>query len=457
MPHPTVARLRRTFEGGGTRDLGWRRAQLDGLLRMFADHEVEFLDALAADLGRPRFEGWLADVQATVREVKELRRNLARWTAERRVRPPWQLLAAKPRIMREPLGVVLIIAPWNYPVHLLVTPLAAALAAGNAAVVKPSELAPAVSAVLAELLPAYLDAEAVAVVEGGVAETSTLLQERFDHIFYTGNGRVGRIVAEAAARHLTPVTLELGGKCPVIVDAGANLRVAARRVVWGKFINAGQTCVAPDYVLVAESVHDELVDEMVRAVQAHRGADPRHSESFGRIVNESHARRLQALLDQGGYGTIAFGGTVDVAARYVAPTILAKVERHAAVMGEEIFGPILPVVPVDDTEEAIRHVNAGEKPLALYVFASSDAVVKRVLQTTSSGGACVNDVMTHLLVPGLPFGGVGASGYGDYHGRWGVETFSHRRSVLERPTWFEMPVLYPPYSAAKERIVRRLF
>ncbi|HYA68420.1 MAG TPA: aldehyde dehydrogenase family protein, partial [Acidimicrobiales bacterium] len=262
-----VRRLRTTFESGRTRDIAWRLRQLDGLRRMLQDREGEFLDAMTRDLGRPRLEGWMADLRTTTLDIKDLTTHLARWARDERVRPPWQMLVMRTTIIREPLGVVLVIAPWNYPINLLVSPLAAALAAGNTAVVKPSEVTPTVSGALAEFLPEYVDVEAVALVEGGVAETQALLAERFDRIFYTGNGSVGRQVAQAAARHLTPVTLELGGKSPVIVDRDADLPSAARRIVWGKFLNAGQTCVAPDYVLAHESVHDELVDTMVAVIK----------------------------------------------------------------------------------------------------------------------------------------------------------------------------------------------
>ena len=455
-PAEVVDRARATFDSGRTRDLAWRRRQLDGLIRMLEERETDFLDALQADLGRPRLEGWLADLRVTVRDVQDLRKNFARWARDQRVMPPLPLLLTKTKIVREPLGVVLVIAPWNYPVYLLVSPLAAALAAGNAAVVKPSEVSPSVSAALAEHLPRYVDPEAVAVVEGGVPETQALLAQRFDHIFYTGNGNVGRQVAEAAARNLTPITLELGGKSPVIVDRDADIAGAARRIVWGKFLNAGQTCVAPDYVLAHEEIHDELVDTLASVIAERYGDDPAGSDSFGRIVNERHAQRLKGLLDAGGYKAVACGGTVDVEGRYVAPTVLAGVDHEAAVMGEEIFGPILPVLSVGSVDDAISYVNGHDKPLALYVFTNSMGTADRVLRRTSSGGACVNDVMNHLLPPALPFGGVGPSGTGAYHGRWGFEQLSHRKSVMTRPRWMELKAMYAPYTAAKERIIRRL-
>ncbi len=450
-----VGRLREQFEHGRTRPLEWRLAQLHGLSRLLEEQETELLDAMAADLGRPGFEGWLADLRTTGREVEYAVKHLHRWVADEKVRPPWQLRGTHPSIIREPLGVVLVIAPWNYPVYLCLAPMVGALAAGNAVVLKPSELAPTVSSLLARLIPHYLDPKAVAVVEGGVAETQALLAERFDHIFYTGNGRVGREVMAAAARHLTPVTLELGGKSPTIVDRDCDLDMAAGRIVFGKMINAGQTCVAPDYVLVHRDVERELLDKLAAVVRTRYGDDPAASPDFGRIVNDRHLERLAGLLEGGGYESVVCGGKVDHASRYVAPTVLAGVSLDAPVMTEEIFGPILPVVAVDSVDEAIEIVNSRDKPLALYVFTRSKITADRVLRSTSSGGACINDAATHLLVEALPFGGVGPSGMGAYHGRWGFETFSHRKAVLDRPAWLELPIA-APYTKWKQRLFRRL-
>jgi aldehyde dehydrogenase (NAD+) len=356
----------------------------------------------------------------------------------------------------EPLGTVCIIAPWNYPVQLLLAPLVPAIAAGNSAVLKPSEVTPTVAEALADLVPRYLDERLVGVVTGGVEETTALLEERFDHIFYTGNGNVARIVMAAAARHLTPVTLELGGKSPAIVAADADVRVAARRIAWGKFVNAGQTCVAPDYVLVDEAVEDELVAGLVTAIGDFYGEDPARSPDFARIVSDRHVERLAGLLDAGGYDSTVVGGDVDRGDRYVAPTVLTGVKPDAAVMGEEIFGPILPVIGVDGVEEAIRFVERRDKPLALYAFSSDDRTLERIVEHTSAGGVALNHVLLHLAVPELPFGGVGPSGTGAYHGRAGFDTFSHRKSVLRKPTKPDPSLLYPPYTALKSKLTRRL-
>ncbi len=456
-PDDAVERLRRTFRSGRTRPLAWRLAQLDGLERLVTEREDELVAALRHDLGKPPFESWAAELRFVVRELDELRRNLPSWMRPERQKVPWLLRPGKATVVREPAGVVLVIAPWNYPVQLLLAPLAAALAAGNAVVCKPSEVATRSSAVLARFLPEYLDPDAVAVVEGGVTETTALLEQRFDHILYTGNGTVGRIVAEAAARHLTPVTLELGGKSPAIVDRDANVKLAASRIAFARFMNSGQTCVAADHVYVHRDVERKLLDALRKEIVSRFGKDPQQSEHFGRMVNTGHTARVKAMLDAGGF-EVAHGGRVDVDARYVEPTVLRGVAPDAAVMDEEIFGPVLPVLTFEDLDEPLARIADGDKPLALYLFTSSQATVQRVLAETSSGGLCVNDAVSHLLVPGLPFGGVGESGYGAYHGRWGFDTFSHRRAVLTRPSWTSDPsVLKPPYKRWKQAVVRRIF
>jgi aldehyde dehydrogenase (NAD+) len=339
-------------------------------------------------------------------------------------------------------------------VQLVIGPVIGAIAAGNCVVIKPSEVAARSSAILAELVPKYLDPDAVRVVEGGVPETTALLAERFDHVFYTGNGTVGRIVMEAAAKHLTPVTLELGGKSPCYVDRDVDLDVTARRIAWGKWVNAGQTCVAPDYLLVHEAVADALVEKLRGTLRDFYGDDPKASPSYARIVNERHHRRLLALLGDGERAVI--GGEHDEKERYIAPTVLRDVRPDARVMGDEIFGPILPMLTVKGPDEAIAFVNARPKPLALYVFSRRREVADDVLARTSSGGACVNDCVTHLGVPELPFGGVGASGMGAYHGRASFETFSHKKSVLVKGTSIDPALRYPPYTDDKEKWARRL-
>jgi aldehyde dehydrogenase (NAD+) len=447
-----VGRLRATFDAGTTRSLDWRREQLKGLRKMLTEREGELLDALAADLGKPRLEAWATDVGFVLNEVDLALKHLRRWTKPQRAHTPLVTKPARARIVAEPLGVVLVIAPWNYPVQLALAPLVGAIAAGNAAVLKPSEIAPHTSAALAHFLPEYVDPEAIAVVEGGVAETKALLAERWDHIFYTGNGRVGRVVMEAASRHLTPVTLELGGKSPAIVDASANLEVAARRIAWGKFLNAGQTCIAPDYVLVDKSLADQLVELIRRAVFDFYGNDPKASPDYARIVSDNQFKRLNGLL---GSGTAVVGGETDKATRYIAPTVLRDVGPDSPAMQDEIFGPILPVLPVDGVDEAIGFVNAHDKPLALYVFAGDKAVADRIVERTSSGGVCVNATLYHVAVPDLPFGGVGESGMGSYHGKASFDVFSHAKPVLKKSVRPDPDLAYPPYTEKKERLMRR--
>ncbi|MFD9129994.1 aldehyde dehydrogenase family protein [Kitasatospora sp. NPDC059571] len=425
-----VARLRDTFRTGRTRPLEWRTAQLHRLRALLTENRADLAEALRADLGKGEQEAQRTDVDFVVREIDHTLEHLAEWLRPEPAPVPAHLGGAVARTQYDPLGVVLVIAPWNYPVQLLLTPVAGALAAGNAVVAKPSELAPATSAVLARLLPAYLDSDAVAVVEGGVAETTELLAQRFDHVFYTGNGAVGRVVMRAAAEHLTPVTLELGGKSPVFVDRDTDPEEVARRLVAGKFLNAGQTCVAPDYVLADPATAAALAQALAAAVEDRYGADPAAAPHYSRIVNERHFDRLVGLL---GSGRAVVGGGHDRAERYLAPTVLTGVAPDAPVMQEEIFGPILPILEVAGPDEAIAFVNGREKPLALYVFSGSAQVRRRFAEETSSGGLGFGLPLAHLTVPDLPFGGVGESGMGSYHGRYSIETFSHRKAVLEEP------------------------
>ncbi|MEV5940101.1 aldehyde dehydrogenase family protein [Streptomyces sp. NPDC051994] len=438
MIHPTieqpadiVARLRATFRSGRTKPVEWRTTQLRRLREMLTTHGDDIARALHADLGKSSTEAFRTEIDFTVREIDHTLDHLAEWLRPESAPVPAHLGAdATAWTQYDPLGVVLVIAPWNYPVQLLLTPLLGALASGNAVVVKPSELAPAASSTMARLLPQYLDTDAVAVVEGAIPETTALLAERFDHIFYTGNGVVGRIVMRAAAEHLTPVTLELGGKSPVFVDRDTDLSAVAARLARGKFLNAGQTCVAPDYVLTDPTTARALESELARAVEDLFGTDPQHSPEYGRIVNERHFDRLSALLASGRTVT---GGAGDRADKYIAPTVLADVAPGSPAMQEEIFGPILPIVTVPGLDDAIDFINDRDKPLALYVFTDSATTRERLAAETSSGGLGFGLPLAHLTVSDLPFGGVGESGMGSYHGRYSIETFSHRKAVLSKP------------------------
>jgi aldehyde dehydrogenase (NAD+) len=354
-------------------------------------------------------------------------------------------------IRPEPKGVVLVIAPWNYPLSMVTAPLVGAVAAGNCVVMKPSEITRHTSAAIATILPRYLDNDAFAVVEGGVPETTELLAEPFDHILYTGNERVGRIVMEAAAKHLTPVTLELGGKSPCLIDRTADLEVAASRIAWGKFINAGQTCVAPDHVLVHREVADRFVDVLARRIAEFYGKDPEQSPDFCRIASERHAERFAKLLAG---QNVRVGGQVDVAKRYVAPTVVLDPPHDSELMREEIFGPVLPVITVDEMHEAIKFVADRPKPLALYLFTKSKVLERAVLTRLSAGSVCVNDAVIFMVSPELPFGGIGNSGMGRYSGWYGFETFSHMKPVMKRSFWFDAPMRYPPYTEMKAKLMK---
>ncbi|WP_280702193.1 aldehyde dehydrogenase family protein [Kitasatospora sp. GP82] len=425
-----AARLRATFDTGRTKPLAWRLTRLRALRALLTEQSEVFLAALRADLGKSATEAYHGEVGFTLNEIDHTLTHLEEWLRPRPAAVPGAFLPAEARVVRDPLGVVLVIAPWNYPLQLALAPLVGALAAGNTAVIKPSELAPATSAAMARLLPRYLDREAVAVVEGAVPETTALLEERFDHIFYTGNGTVGRIVMAAAARHLTPVTLELGGKSPVVVEPGADLAVTAQRIARGKFQNAGQTCVAPDYILAVGDTAPELETHLAAAVHALYGDDPALSPEYGRIVNERHFDRLAALLED---GRVVTGGGHDRANRYLAPTVLADVSENAPVMQAEIFGPVLPIIAVPDLDAAIAFINNRDKPLALYAFTESERTKQRLAEETSSGALVFGLPVSYLAVPELPFGGVGESGMGRYHGEYSIDTFSHLKAVLDKP------------------------
>jgi len=435
-------------------DFAWRKAQLEGMRRMLTEREADFVEALRVDLGKHPVESELTEIGFVLTEISHALRHLKKWMRPRRFRTPLALAPASAKLLPEPLGHVLIIAPWNYPLQLCLAPMVGALAAGNSVTLKPSEIAPATSAALARWIPQYLDRERVYVIQGGIPETTVLLEQPWDHIFYTGNETVARIIATAAAKHLSPTTFELGGKSPTFVDASGDLRAAANRIAWSKFVNAGQTCVAPDYVLVTPDARERLLAELDAAVTRLFGADPQASESYGRIVSDRHFVRLTALMS--GKKPVV-GGTSDEKSRYIAPSILTDVVPEDVLMQEEIFGPILPVLTVADAAEAIAFINARPKPLALYVY-SADKHVRRAFESeTSSGALDVNVGLVHMSVPDLPFGGVGASGSGAYHGRVSFERFSHLKPVVSKPLTLDtLALIYPPYTANKAKLAKNL-
>ena len=450
-PADVVARLRATFATGRTRDLRWRRRQLRAIEKLLSEQEPAIAEAMAADLGRTPHDTWLGDIAPTRAEAAYAHKHLRRWTRKHRVALPAAQLPGSAHYRFEPLGTVLVIGPWNYPVYLTLGPVVGALAAGDAVVIKPSEHAPATSALLARLIPQYLDADAVAVVEGEADVTQALLAEGLDLAFFTGGPEIGKKVMAAAAEHLTPVVLELGGKCPAIVTADADLDATARRLVWTKMLNHGQTCIAPDYLLVDQSVTERLVGKMLTCYREFREGDT----SGVRIVNDRQFDRLVGLLDSHG-GHVMLGGGHDRDALAIEPTVIVDPDLDSPLMTTEIFGPLLPVIPVASLDDAIRHVNAGSKPLAAYVFSGSRRTAERVTAEVPSGATVINHAMMHCLVPQLPFGGVGTSGMGAYHGRWGFEAFSHRKSVLSKTTKPDPSMLYPPYSEREQKLLRKV-
>jgi aldehyde dehydrogenase (NAD+) len=452
--YPSMMReLRKHFDRGLTRTLGWRRTQLGAMEQMLRENEKQIAEALATDLAKPDQEVYLGELSLLFSEIRHARRHLRRWTRPRRVHTPLVGQPGRSWVQPEPLGVVLIMGAWNYPVQLVLSPLIPALAAGNCAVIKPSEIAAATSALMAELIPRYLDTRAVQVVEGAVEETTELLKQRFDHILYTGGAHVGRIVMRAAAEHLTPVTLELGGKSPCVIDQGADLASAARRLTWGKCLNAGQTCIAPDYVLVTRNQRDALISAIADELEVMYGENRLKSCDYAKIINHRHFERLIGYLDD---GDVAIGGRYDEEGCRIEPTVLVGVEPDSEIMREEIFGPLLPIIEVDTLEEAIAFVRQRDKPLAAYLFTRSRISERQFVESVSTGNVCINDVLMFMSVPELPFGGVGMSGMGQYHGKAGFDRFSHLKAVMKRSRFPEIPIRFPPYTDFKLRLLKRL-
>ena len=447
--------MKDTVGRGLTRPVSWRNEQLGRLSTLLEEHETDVLDALAADLGKPPTEAFF-EIVALRQELKLTKSNLRRWMRPSKVSVPLSLQPGQAQVIREPLGCVLVIGPWNYPFQLTLRPLISALAAGNTAVLKPSEHASSVAALIERLIGSHFEPDVVQVVQGDGQVAADLVAMPFDHIFFTGGGAIGRKVLEGAAAHLTPVTLELGGKSPAMVLPGADLDVSARRLIWGKGINAGQTCIAPDHLLVDPSLKEDLLSCMDSARTAMYGEDPLESDQLGQIINRRQFERLAALLDTArADGRILIGGEISPDQQRIAPTVIQVHDRHDPLMAEEIFGPLLPVLELNDFDTALAEIRQGPKPLALYLFGGTAREQQQTLETTSSGGVCFNDVVMQAGVPELPFGGVGASGMGNYHGRSGFETFSHAKSVLRRPFRFDFKLRYPPYGVDLN-VLRRL-
>ena len=449
-----VAAQRAYFAAGCTRSVEARRAALLRLQAEIKKREGELQQALKSDLNKSGYEAYMCEIGLALDEVGHAIRQVARWAKPRRVRTPMAQFSARSTMYKEPYGVTLVMAPWNYPLLLSLDPLVGAVAAGNCVVLKPSAYAPATSHALALLCAAVFEPGWVTVVEGGRKENSALLEQRFDYIFFTGGVTVGKLVMEKASRWATPVTLELGGKSPVIVDATADIPLTARRIAFGKVLNAGQTCVAPDYLLVHSSVKDALVAELERQFTAMLGPDPLHAPDSVRIVNRRHFERLLGLLE--GEPLLCGGASrADEISGWIAPTLVDCPDpARCKPMQEEIFGPILPVLTFDELPQAVAFVNGREKPLALYLFTRSKAAKQLVLDHCSYGGGCINDTIIHLATHEMPFGGVGASGMGGYHGRFSFDTFSHTKSVVDKACWVDLPMRYQPYRTAYEKMLR---
>lgn len=445
-----VQQQRDFFRSGQTQPLDFRIQQLQRLKQAIADSKADILAALQADLGKPEFEAYATEI-GVLREFDFVLRRLRNWAKPQRVSVGFEQFPARAEIRSEPLGVVLIVSPWNYPFQLLIWPLIGAIAAGNCVLLKPSELAPHTSALISKLIGKLFDPAYIAAVEGGIEMSQAILAERFDHIFFTGGNSIGKIVMSAAAQHLTPVTLELGGKSPCIVDADIQVEYAAKRIVWGKFLNCGQTCIAPDYLLVDRRIKPALLAAIQATIREFYGDDPAQSADYGRIVNDRHFDRLASFLT----GDMIAGGQIDRADRYIAPTVIDAVNWSDAVMQDEIFGPVLPVLAYDDLTEAIEQVVDRPKPLALYFFSRNANLQQRILDETSSGGVCINDTIMQVGIPDLPFGGVGASGMGRYHGKASFDTFSNVKSVLVKSFRLDLKWRYPPY-ANKLGLIKRI-
>ncbi|TDL11894.1 aldehyde dehydrogenase family protein [Mycolicibacterium obuense] len=449
----TVRRLRDTFASGRTRSVEWRKQQLQALERLMTENEAAIADALARDLDRKPFEAWLADVASTAGEAASAAKSVGKWMKRRYRMLEFSQLPGRGWVEYEPYGTVLIIGAWNFPFALTLGPAVGAIAAGNTVVLKPSEIAPASSALMAELVPRYLDNDAIAVIEGDGVVSQELIEQGFDYLLFTGGTEIGRKVYESAAAHLTPVTLELGGKSPVIVSADADIDVAAKRIAWTKLINSGQICIAPDYVLAEASIRDQLVDKLREAVDEFEAGNP----GGKRIVNERHFNRLVNAL-AATKGTVAVGGGSSAADIRIQPTVVVDPDPAEPLMTDEIFGPILPVVTVGSLDEAITFVNARPKPLAAYLFTKTKAVRERVIRDVAAGGMVINHLLFHFATHKLPFGGVGPSGMGAYHGKYGFETFSHRKTVMTKTTRPDVGgFIYPPYTEKAWKLARRLF
>nr|WP_136252717.1 aldehyde dehydrogenase family protein [Ningiella ruwaisensis] len=448
----TLHALKRYFSSGSTRSYEWRKTQLKALSDMLSKHEKAFNEALYKDLNKCKHEAYVTEIAFLQSDIKHTLKHLKKWMRPQKKSTPLVAQPAKSYVKSEALGVALIIGAWNYPIQLTLSPLIAAIAAGNCAIIKPSELAENSSAILAKLLPDYLDKKAFAVIEGGKDETSALLSLPFDKFFYTGGEQVGKIVMRAASENLTPVTLELGGKSPCVIDKSTDLSITADRIVWGKWMNAGQTCIAPDYVLVLSEIRDEFIEALKSAIEKQYSADPKTSEEYGRIISQRHCQRLASYLDG---QKVIYGGQIDMQTRYISPTLVLEPDSDSELMQEEIFGPILPILSMPSKQAMIEFINKRPHPLAAYLFTKDKDFEEEFVERVSAGSMCINDCSMFMLNHKLPFGGVGTSGMGRYHGKYGFDTFSHEKSVMSRSFALENQFRYAPFTTFKKFMINR--
>jgi aldehyde dehydrogenase (NAD+) len=452
---PTVETIikqqREFFSTHRTKDVGFRIEQLERLKTAILAHENSINKALYEDLHKSAMETYTTEIGLCLAEITYVLRHLASWARPKKVKGPSLLPLTESFVHNEPYGVVLIIAPWNYPLQLTIAPLIGAMAAGNCAILKPSEISSHTSQLIQGMIDDYFKNNYVAVIQGGAEVAQQLLQHKLDYIFYTGGGAVGKIVMKAAAKHLTPVTLELGGKSPCIVDKEIDVEKTAHRITWGKFLNAGQTCVAPDYLMLHKSIKENLIDRIKKAIVDFYGEDAKQSKDYGRMINQRHFARLSTYIED---GDVIFGGETDSKELYIAPTLMDNVSPEAKVMQEEIFGPILPIIEYSDISEAIEFINNRPKPLALYLFSNDRKIQKKVLRETSSGGVCINDTVVHFTSTELPYGGVGASGFGKYHGKASYELLSNKKGVMKQTVLSDLALRYPPYKTATLELIR---
>ena len=438
----TIEKQKLYFAEGITKELDFRLEKLKILRKAIIDNEKEILEALKKDLNKAHFESYATEIGFVLEELKYTIKNLPKWTKRKKVKTPITHFSSRSYIYSEPYGITLIMSPWNYPFQLNIAPLIGSIAAGNCAIIKPSEDSLYTSEVIEKIIGENFDKEYITVIKGGKEVNQSLLKEKFDYIFFTGSIQVGKIIMEAASKNLTPVTLELGGKSPCIVDETADIDLAAKRIIWGKFVNAGQSCVAPDYVMVENTMKEELISKMKDYIKEFYGNNPCMSLNYPKIINSKHFNRLINLIEG---EEIIIGGDYDDEINKISPTILDNVSWDSPVMQEEIFGPILPILEFEDLNELLAVVNKKPKPLSLYFFSNDKNRQKEIIKNISFGGGCINDSLVHLATPHMPFGGVGDSGMGEYHGKWSFDTFSHKKSILKKSNLFDIPLRYPPF------------